>query len=91
MNYNNYDFNGNFKDKENYTLNKKHTKKNENHSNKRNEIIKSEFTNNKITENKLENLDYCELFLKEFCIRNISLRKELMIDLWLHFCLSMND
>ena len=75
-NINNYDFTDIYKDNEFFQLTKKHTKNYENHSYKRNETIKNDFNNNDITNEKLKNLNYYKLFLKEFCIRNITLRKE---------------
>ena len=61
-----------------FYLTKKHTKKYEDHSYKRNQIIKYDLDNNDVTVNKLENLEYYKNFLKEYCLKNISFKKDLI-------------
>ena len=69
-----------FKDDEKFILTIKHNKAYEDHSYKRNKIVKTDFDNNQITEEKLKNFKYLRLFLKEFCIRNKNLKFELLFE-----------
>ena len=78
-NINNYDFfNDKFEDKDSFILTKKHTISYEEHSYKRNEIIKQDFEKKEINEDKLKSLKYLKGFLKEFCIRNRYLNFDLL-------------
>ena len=61
-----------------FHLTKKHTKTYEEHSYKINNEIKDDMKNDKVTTDKLENLEYYKKFLKLFCLQNISLRKEII-------------
>ena len=69
-------YNNTFEDKENFILTKKHTKKYEDHSYKRKEIIKNDLENSLITPEKLKNYEYLKLLLKEYAIKYKNLKFE---------------